>query len=473
MTCRTQYFPGQEDNPYELKVKRPDEKGFFILNKLYLSPFTDKEVKRYLNKKYGYLRLWNRAKKKRAAQLVGQARHLVMRPMMLSYIDYLVEDNRSYQLDYDIYETLIEKWLIREAKKRKHLEEEKAFVNNLRHVSQQTAIAIYQHWRLYLTREEAIAIAGQNGIELKPEEVTGQSLLTCDGLGHWKFAHKSILEFFLAKEAIGNVEFLRTFIFTGMDMAKRFFEEKIPKNFFLVEGSSFIMGSFGDYTSHQVVVNSFWICKNQVTQAEYVEVTGKRNPSNFKGNDNHPVEKVNWIDAIEFCNQLNKKRGFLPVYDAKGNLLDSAGKVTNDITKVHGFRLPTEAEWEYAARGGNQSKGYEYSGSNDIKEVAWFSGNSDSRTHPVGTLKPNELGIYDMSGNVWEWCYDWLGEKYYDECNAKGTVENPIGPESGRSRVVRGGSWIDGAPDCRTADRGYDYPETRYFYQGFRLVFVP
>lgn len=145
--------------------------------------------------------------------------------------------------------------------------------------------------------------------------------------------------------------------------------------------------------------SSFYICKYEVTQKLWVEVMGD-NPSQRQGDD-LPVEQVNWNDCQMFIGKLNKLTG-------------------------KNYRLPTEAEWEYACRGGKYSKGYAYSGSNDIEEVAWYDGNSEDRTHPVGQKKPNELGLYDMSGNVWEWCQDLL--EY--------------------SRVCRGGSWIHNARNC-------------------------
>ena len=464
ISCRTQYFPGQEDDPYEVNFKRPDGKGFYVFKKLYLSPFTEQEVKQYLNKKFGYLSPWNWPRKKRAAQMVGKADYLMIRPMLLSYIDYLVEEKGLFNTNYDIYKTLIDKWLVREAEKRKKKRDQPMFIENLRKVSLQVALIIFEKWgaenRLYLTKEEILAVTQKYNIDLKPEEVTGQSLLTCDANRNWKFAHKSILEFFLAKEAIQDLDSFVKMDFTGMDMAKRFYLEK--GNFVFVEGGVFQMG----IVSSEIELSSFWIGKYPVTQEEYEKVTGK-NPSIFKGNPKNPVEQVIWNEAIEFCNQLNIQYGYSKTYDSKGNLLDTSGQITKDITKVYGFRLPTEAEWEYAARGGNQSKGFQYSGSNNVKEVAWYFINSKKSTHPVGQLQPNELGIYDMSGNVEEWCYDWYGE-------LPGTKrQNPIGPDSGSNRVYRGGSWNFGAEFCRSAYRRHNDPDYRYGDLGFRLVFVP
>jgi formylglycine-generating enzyme required for sulfatase activity len=161
-------------------------------------------------------------------------------------------------------------------------------------------------------------------------------------------------------------------------------------------------------------------------------------PSKFVG-DSLPVEMVSWADVQDFITKLNAQTGLT-------------------------YRLPTEAEWEYAARGGAQSKGYLYSGGNTIGNVAWYYDNSDSKTHKVGTKAPNELGIYDMSGNVWEWCSDWYGTY------SSSAQTNPTGPSSGEYRVGRGGCWSYGASDCRVSDRYINGPYRRYNYLGFRLV---
>ena len=173
-----------------------------------------------------------------------------------------------------------------------------------------------------------------------------------------------------------------------------------------VEGGTFTMGEGKE--AHEVTLSEYYIGEFEVTQELWEAVMGS-NPSNFKGGY-LPVEMVNWNDCQGFIAKLNRLTGKT-------------------------FRLPTEAQWEYAARGGNKSKGYKYSGSNNIDEVAWYCNNSGGSTHPVGTKSPNELGIYDMSGNVWEWCQDWYG-KY-----SKDSQTNPQGPSSGSNRVRRGGSY--------------------------------
>ena len=218
-----------------------------------------------------------------------------------------------------------------------------------------------------------------------------------------------------------------------------------------VKGGTFTMGATAEQGSdaesdekptHSVTVSDFYIGKYEVTQAQWKAVMGS-NPSYSKG-DNLPVEWVSWNDIQEFITKLNAQTG-------------------------KKFRLPTEAEWEYAARGGNKSKGYKYSGSNSISDVAWYGDNSSSKIHPVGQKSPNELGIYDMSGNVWEWCQDWYSSSAY----SSSSQTNPTGPSSGSSRVLRGGSWNYSAGSCRVSLRYYNTPDYRDFNRGFRLACLP
>ena len=216
-----------------------------------------------------------------------------------------------------------------------------------------------------------------------------------------------------------------------------------------VEGGSFDMGATSEqgsdayseeYPVHSVTLSDYYIGRCEVTQELWEAVMG-RNPSKFKGAQN-PVERVSWSDCQEFVSRLNSLTG-------------------------RTFRLPTEAEWEYAARGGKKSLHYKYSGSGNIDDVAWYRDNSGSKTHAVGTKTANELGIYDMSGNVSEWCSDWYGGY------SAGAQTNPQGPSSGSRRVLRGGSWDFSARTCRVSFRiSYD-PGYSYYCFGLRLVLVP
>ena len=216
-----------------------------------------------------------------------------------------------------------------------------------------------------------------------------------------------------------------------------------------VEGGTFTMGATSEQGSdaesdenpaHSVQLDSYYISATEVTQAQWQAVMGT-NPSYFKGS-NRPVENVSWHDAQAFCRELS----------------NITGKT---------YLLPTEAQWEYAARGGNKSRQNKYSGSYAIDAVAWYTDNSGGATHDVGAKRPNELGIYDMSGNVWEWCSDWYGSY------PSSSQINPTGPSSGSNRVLRGGGWGDGAGYCRVSYRDYDDPSDRDYDGGFRVVLVP
>ena len=231
-----------------------------------------------------------------------------------------------------------------------------------------------------------------------------------------------------------------------------------------VEGGTFKMGAQStdpngeNYDSeadddeqpvHSVTLSDYYIGETEVTQELWEAVMG-RNPSEFKGSKK-PVERVSWDDCQEFIKKLNQLTG-------------------------KEFCLPTEAEWEYAARGGNKSRGYKYAGSNTIGEVAWYDANAcdgvgknspDYGTHPVGTKSPNELGLYDMSGNVWEWCSDCYGE--YSSSNQT----NPTGPTSGFTCVHRGGSWDGSAARCRVSNRSYTDSDIGVNFNGFRLALRP
>lgn len=220
-----------------------------------------------------------------------------------------------------------------------------------------------------------------------------------------------------------------------------------------VEHGTFQMGSTSGESDekpvHSVTISKdYYIGETEVTQALWYAVMGQKPTSggsqwssSYGLGDNYPAYYISWNDCQTFITKLNQLTG-------------------------QQFRMPTEAEWEFAAKGGNKSQGYTYSGSNTIGDVAWYTSNSSSKTHPVATKKPNELGIYDMSGNVWEWCSDWYSSSYY----TSSAVTDPTGPTSGSYRVRRGGGWSGDATNCRTFYRGYNTPTNRDQILGVRLA---
>ncbi len=215
--------------------------------------------------------------------------------------------------------------------------------------------------------------------------------------------------------------------------------------FVFVEGGTFKMGDARGFNSkpvHEVTLKDFYMSKYEVTVSQYrkfCEATGREMPEFYPlwGGwvEDHPMVNISWHDAKTYAEWV-------------------------------GGRLPTEAEWEYAARGGKLSKGYIFAGSNDPDAVAWHSKNSGERTKPVGLKKPNELGIYDMSGNIWEWCEDWYDPKYYTSSPS----ENPVGPETGRGKIRRGGSWFFAPARCGVAIRDSYTPTVKLFGMGIRVV---
>ena len=211
------------------------------------------------------------------------------------------------------------------------------------------------------------------------------------------------------------------------------------------QGSS---GSDDEMPVHSVTLSDYYIGETEVTQALWYAVMGQKPTSDgsqwessYGLSNEYPAYYVSWDDCQTFISKLNKLTGL-------------------------SFRLPTEAEWEFAARGGNYSRGYKYAGSNTVDDVAWHVDNSDSKTHAVGTKSPNELGLYDMSGNVWEWCQDWYDDSYY----SSSPQTNPTGPSSGSFRVLRGGSWYGIVASCRVSYRYGDSPSYRYSSIGLRLA---
>lgn len=223
--------------------------------------------------------------------------------------------------------------------------------------------------------------------------------------------------------------------------------DEIAGNMVWVTGGKFIMGNFSgeadEKPEFEVTIDGFAISKFPVTQQQWITIMGSY-PGEFEGCDNCPVEMVSWNDAWRFIQILNEHTG-------------------------KAYTLPTEAEWEYAAKGGLRTKHFKYSGSNNIDQTGWYVLNSGRHPHPVGEKLPNELGLYDMTGNVWEWCQDWYSKNYYDLQRHN----NPTGPKDGVARVRRGGSWFTQAGNCATSSRNSVKQDYKDDAGGFRLAQYP
>jgi len=214
-----------------------------------------------------------------------------------------------------------------------------------------------------------------------------------------------------------------------------------------IPGGAFQMGSPDnlemDEPLHEVHVDAFYMDKHEVTQEEYERVMGQ-NPSRWKEKDN-PVEQIRWANAAGYCNARSRLEGLEPAYDPQTWECDF---------EADGYRLPTEAEWEYAARAGTTTKYWFGQGPSKLKDHAWFKENCTRGPHPVAQKEPNPWGLYDMYGNVWEWCNDFYHEDYYLQSPAK----DPRGPDTGKDRVVRGGCWNSRPNECCSSYRNYEDP---------------
>ncbi len=266
------------------------------------------------------------------------------------------------------------------------------------------------------------------------------------------------------------------------------------KGFVLIPAGTFQMGSNEDYSFikpvHEVTITkSFYMGKYEVTQAEYEKYCsyGEKKPSSDNGDgDNYPAYYVSWYDALVYCNKRSMAEGLTPCYSISGNTdpakwgelptaEDDPLRDTWDAVEcnwnANGYRLPTEAEWEYASRAGdNTVASLTYSGTSDVNKLgdyAWYYVNSEGASHEVGTKTPNEFGLYDMSGNVWEWCWNWYTKSYDTETEGG---SDPTGTSSGLLRVFRGGSWDSNSDLCAVSFRNAYYPNRRDYNYGFRVV---
>lgn len=286
-----------------------------------------------------------------------------------------------------------------------------------------------------------------------------------------------ILRAKLSFEGDSPVKRLSIFLLTGIMVLLSSCSQRKPGDLVFIKGGTFVNKKSNLY-GKRITVKGFYIGRYEVTEREWAEVMGS-NPSKFKGND-LPVEMISWYDCIEYCNKRSIKEGLQPYYNIDRKKKDPGNESKTDSLKwtvttnpgANGYRLPTEEEWEYAAGGGQLSKSYTYSGSDDINKVAWYwrnSGinyltgfwnypaveNNHDKPQPVGEKTPNELGLYDMSGNVREWCWDWFGDSLVNK--------------KGSARAVRGGGWLGAGFCCASSFREKLSPESRYDDMGLRV----
>ena len=252
-----------------------------------------------------------------------------------------------------------------------------------------------------------------------------------------------------------------------------------PAGFVRISAGSFQMGSPSsesgrddDESRHRVTITrDFYLQAHEVTQGEWRSLMGN-NPSNFSScGNNCPVEMVNWWEAVAYANALSRREGLQECYTLSGCGSTDPGEGMECLSvsfvglDCSGYRLPTEAEWEYSARAGTTTAWYCGSNESCVDGIAWYTGNAGSRTHPVGEMRPNDWGLYDMAGNVWEWVWDWYDSDYYSSSPSS----DPTGPRTGQNRAVRGGGWGNYARNVRSANRALSRPGYRGSY-GFRLA---
>ncbi|XCN71344.1 MAG: formylglycine-generating enzyme family protein [Candidatus Electrothrix aestuarii] len=418
-----------------------------------------------------------------------------MRPMLLQHIDKLLAAECKQEWNaYTVYEALVDEWLDREVRKlrkwggRRIPGRKELF---------QACLRIAERMQRLGTRiisEDALkALIGENEniAWLEKFELGGRSLLNRNSDRAFRFSHYTIQEFLLAwgvvneqltgKELLRATDQLVRFIvlaqylqkcqcyidFSGFNLQGYVdsygvlsFQDRLSNGVqgaevVMLPGGHFQMGDEENGPIHKVELDSFAIGRYPVTFAEYdvfCEVNEREKPDDEGwGRGHRPVINVSWQDAVDYCHWLSLETG-------------------------QTYRLPTEAEWEYACRAGSESAWCFGDDEALLGEYAWYEKNSDMKTHPVGGRETNAWGLHDMHGNVWEWCQDWYNSGYYAECQKQGVVKNPQGAlksdEPGGDRVIRGGSWLDLARDCRSAYRRRRGPDYRFGILGFRCARV-
>jgi len=438
ITSRSQFFSHEIGMTIEQYMRKEVASESLPIHCIYISAFNQEEVKKYIRKKYP---VWNRQKRKRAAEIIEQAPVLMEQPLLLSFAEDILDTQRSYRRSYEIYEDLIATW-IAQASYPQSPARRQTFQVSLNALMRDISLSLYKkHLEglpLFLNEQEVGSLIDQHGFHQQELHADGRSIVNYYQGQGYKFSHNSIMEYFIAHEVYSNPTFFKEISFAGLDQAQHFFKELIQDHMLVeVEGGSVTLGN-----DERVELETFMISRFPIRVGEYLiycEATGQTmpEPPSWGWESGAPILGISWQEATEYCQWFSYKTGL-------------------------SFRLPTEAEWEYAARGGQKKRRYEFSGSKNLQEVGWFAKNAERKTHPVGQLKPNTLGIYEMSGNAWEWCQDW-----YQSYTATSEESSQVG------RVIRGGSWLNHENSCKVDTRGYFDPNHKSNIISFRMVCKP
>ncbi|MCB0843495.1 MAG: SUMF1/EgtB/PvdO family nonheme iron enzyme [Bacteroidetes bacterium] len=447
LTSRKNLFCSNESQSFENYILGEEkDKKAIKLACTYLSPISVEDVAHYVSQSYS---LKEKHKRRQVSEFINQSELLMDRPILLSYIGDLMDGGKKYRYSYQVYETLVNNWIEKEdlllsSEKNRwsSKDERKAFYRSF-------AIATHQKQRgpggLTLDKEEFAKIGASHTVDIETFKLNSKSLINYNAeTEEYKFAHRSILEYFLAREAFDNPDFLMEKPFIGRDEALQFFQDMILEATMAEVEKGTLMIESG-YEAEEVQIKKFYISKYPVKVSEFrrfCERTGREMPQEptWGWQDNAPIVNVSWHDTQDYCNWLSEMTGF-------------------------NYRLPTAKEWELAAGStSNERKNSDYAGGNKLEELGWFIKNSGRKTHEVGQKKPNKIGVYDLCGNVWEWCQSEIEHVYINGHREYDSV---------KFSLIKGGCWLNDKNSCKVSNHGRIPVKTKKNMIGFRVIIAP